>query len=198
MNEAALPQDGTRAASSFLTTPSVTKIFKVFFLIGLCGFGGVLPWTRYGLVEKLKWLTPSEFSELLGVAQIFPGPNVANIGTILGRKYRGAYGAIAAVAGLYLAPSIIVIGIGYSYSYWEGSEVLSRLLDGLIPAVVGLVLATSVKLIRTVDMSVHGAFFVAAPALAIGLAALPLLLVMLILAPVAVFWMKQRLAGAAE
>jgi chromate transporter len=195
-----VPSSQTRGpvAPTSVTRPSAAEIFRTFFLIGLCGFGGVLPWTRYRLVEKLGWLTASEFSELLAVAQIFPGPNVANIGTILGRRYSGAAGAVAAVTGLYLAPSIIIIGVGYSYSYWSGSPVVSRLLDGLIPAVVGLVLATSVKLIRAVKLSVHSALFIVIPALAVGLAKLPLLLTMLVLAPVAIVWMKKRLSGEAE
>lgn len=175
--------------------PAVTEIFRAFFLIGLCGFGGVLPWARYRLVEKKEWLTPTEFSELLGVAQIFPGPNVANLGTILGRRYRGRAGAFAAVGGLYLAPSAVILAIGYSYRYWEGSPILANILNGLVPAVVGLVVATSVKLIQTVKISLHGIVLMLVPALAVGVARLPLVWIMLVGGPVAVLWMRRSLSS---
>ncbi|MDR5745482.1 chromate transporter [Caballeronia sp. LZ029] len=93
--------------------PTSFALFKAFFFIGLTGFGGVLPWARRMLVERLGWLTNREFAELLPLAQLLPGPNVANIATVLGRQYHGAKGAAIAVFGLYLAPTIITIGIAY-------------------------------------------------------------------------------------
>ena len=53
--------------------PSTRALFAGFFIAGLCGFGGVLPWARRMIVEQRKWLTPAEFAEMLGLCQLLAG-----------------------------------------------------------------------------------------------------------------------------
>ena len=142
--------------------PTSFALFKAFFFIGLTGFGGVLPWARRMLVERLGWLTNREFAELLPLAQLLPGPNVANIATVLGRQYRGAKGAAIAVFGLYLAPTIITIGIGYAYARWGHAAITAHLFAGLMPAATGLVIATVLKLVTSLPRSVASIVLVAA------------------------------------
>ena len=77
--------------------PSVGALFGAFFLIGLTGFGGVLPWARRMLIERRGWLGEREFTDLLPLAQLLPGPNVSNLATIVGRRFHGPAGAAAAV-----------------------------------------------------------------------------------------------------
>jgi len=69
--------------------PTCFELFHNFAIVGLTGFGGVLPWARRMIVERRGWLSDLEFAELLPLAQLLPGPNVANIATLLGRRYRG-------------------------------------------------------------------------------------------------------------
>ncbi len=57
--------------------PSVAELFAGFFYVGVCGFGGVLPWARQMIVEQRKWLTPAEFAEMLGLCQFLPGGGIA-------------------------------------------------------------------------------------------------------------------------
>lgn len=186
------------AAASEVHTPGMPPVptefalFKAFFFIGLTGFGGVLPWARRMLVERLGWLTSREFAELLPLAQLLPGPNVANIATVLGRQYRGAKGAAVAVFGLYLAPTIITIGVGYAYARWGHAPITAHLFAGLMPAATGLVIATVLKLVTSLPRGVASIVLVTATFIAIAIMKLPLLLVLAVLGPLATIAMLRR------
>ncbi|SAK45163.1 chromate transporter [Caballeronia pedi] len=172
--------------------PTSFALFKAFFLIGLTGFGGVLPWARRMLVERLGWLTNREFAELLPLAQLLPGPNVANIATVLGRQYRGAKGAAIAVFGLYLAPTIITIGVGYAYARWGHAAITARLFAGLMPAATGLVIATVLKLVTSLPRGAASIVLVAGTFIAIAIMKLPLLIVLAVLGPLGTIAMLRR------
>jgi chromate transporter len=174
--------------------PTSGALFTAFFLIGLTGFGGVLPWARRMLVEKRGWLSDREFTELLPLAQLLPGPNVSNIATILGRQFHGAMGAALAVGGLYLAPTIVTIALGYAYARWGNAAITTRLFAGLMPVATGLVIATVLKLIVSLPRDVRNLTLVLATFLAIGVFKLPLLLVLAVLGPVGA-WLMYRAAS---
>lgn len=163
--------------------PTLGELFGAFFMIGLTGFGGVLPWARRMLVERRHWLTDREFAEVLPLAQLLPGPNVSNIATILGRKYHGAPGAVTSVCGLYLAPTIITIGVGYAYASWGNAAVTTHLLAGLMPVATGLVIATVLKLLMSLPRDLRNLVLVVAMFVAVGLLKLPLLPVLAVLGP---------------
>src|ERR1019366_7010210 len=95
--------------------PTITGIFTGFFMVGVRGFGGVLPWARRTIVEERKWLSAAEFAEVLGLCQFLPGGNIINVSVAVGARFRGVPGAVAAVMGLMLAPVAIVIGLGAIY-----------------------------------------------------------------------------------
>ena len=93
-------------------TPASTRdIFRAFMRLGLQGFGGVLPMAQYALVEREQWLTKTSFAELLTVAQVLPGPSVVNLCIMLGDRYFGWRGALAALTGILVAPLVIVLGL---------------------------------------------------------------------------------------
>jgi chromate transporter len=178
--------------------PSLGHLFGAFFMIGLTGFGGVLPWARRMLVERRRWLTDREFTELLPLAQLLPGPNVSNIATILGRQYHGAFGAAVAVGGLYLAPTVVTIGLGYAYARWGAAAVTAHLLAGLMPVATGLVIATVAKLIASLPRDWRNAALVLATFIAIAVLKLPLLFVLAVLGPFGTWLMLRAMrAGRA-
>ena len=90
------------AASALATQrpPSVAALFWAFNRLALQGFGGVLPVAQRELVERLRWLTREQFLELLSLSQVLPGPNIINLGLILGDRYFGWRGSLVALAGL--------------------------------------------------------------------------------------------------
>jgi chromate transporter len=83
---------------------SPRDLFVSFTLLALQGFGGVLAIVQREMVEKKKWLTPEQFLEDWAVAQVMPGPNVINLALMIGDRYFGLRGAVAAVAGMLTVP----------------------------------------------------------------------------------------------
>ena len=192
-------RSGPRADAPFASAkPTLGEVFGAFFMIGLTGFGGVLPWARRMLVERRGWLTDREFSEVLPLAQLLPGPNVSNIATIIGRKYHGALGAVTGVCGLYLAPTIITVGVGYAYASWGNAAVTTHLLAGLMPVATGLVIATVLKLLVSLPRDLRNLVLVVAMFVAVGLLKLPLLPVLAVLGPFGSWLMWRALRAEAS
>ena len=75
---------------------SLIALFWAINMMALQGFGGVLAVVQRELVEKKQWLTLEEFVEDWAVAQIMPGPNVVNLALMVGDRYFGWRGALAA------------------------------------------------------------------------------------------------------
>ena len=124
------------------------QLFICFSKIGLSGFGGVLPWARRGLVEKEKLLTSEEFSAILGVCQIMPGPNIINVSVCVGSRFCGARGAIAAIAGLTIGPILIVILLAMLYEHFSYLEYVKGALKGIAAVGVGLIASTGFKMMK--------------------------------------------------
>src|SRR5580692_4843165 len=98
--------------------PSIGELFITFATISLSGFGGVLAWSRRMMVEERRWLTPEQFNETYALCAFLPGGNILNFSVILGARFRGAWGAIAAAAGLMGPPLLLVICIGAIYAHY--------------------------------------------------------------------------------
>lgn len=173
--------------------PNCWQLAVAFGTVGATGFGGVLPWARRMVVDQRHWLTDREFAELLPLAQLLPGPNVANIATVLGRRFQGPRGAAAAVAGLYFCPTIIIILIGFAYARWGQTALVQHLLSGLMPAATGLVIATALRLLAGLQRHWSTLTFAAATFIGSFVFGLPLLLVLGVLGPCAVL-AARRLA----
>jgi len=125
--------------------PSLTlaALFFGFSKVGLSGFGGVLPFARRMLVDERGWLTAEEFNAMLGVCQFLPGPNVVNLSVVVGARYRGALGAIAAATGLLLGPMLIVLVLGLLYDRFGTLPQVQSMLKGIAAVGVGLLFATA-------------------------------------------------------
>src|SRR3954464_6519417 len=83
---------------------SLTDLFLSFTVLAMQGFGGVLAVVQRELVEKKRWMKLDEFVEDWAVAQIMPGPNVINLSLMIGGRYFGLPGALAALAGMITLP----------------------------------------------------------------------------------------------
>ncbi|GAB0117955.1 chromate transporter [Acidisoma sp. 7E03] len=163
--------------------PSRGDLFRTFLLIGAMGFGGVLPWARYMMVVRRRWMDEAAFTELLALGQFFPGPNVANCGVIYGRRIHGPMGSVLAVCGLYCVPMLVTLAAGLLIGrYWQNPAV-QQVFGAVMPAASGLVLGTALRLTKSLPRRL-GPFAVLA--LTFGLMALlhwPLWLVLLLCIP---------------
>lgn len=160
---------------------SLGELFRGFCLIGLSGFGGVLPWARRYIVERFRWLDPEEFAALLGLGQVMPGPNVMNLSVCVGMKFQGWRGAIVAPLGILLAPMLIVLLLGLAYLHYGDLPVVHAVLRGIIAVGAGLIVATGLKMLHVYRRRPAALALAAAVILAIGVFRLQLLPVVAVL-----------------
>ena len=171
---------------------SNADLFFSFNWLALQGFGGVLAVVQRELVEKKKWLTLEEFVEDWSVAQILPGPNVINLALMIGGKHVGWRGALSALAGLLLVPTILVLIIASAITGVADSEAMQGALRGMGAVSAGLIMATGIKMLPALKTNPMG--LVACIALAtitffaIAIWRLPLSWVLLTLGPLASLW----------
>ncbi len=162
---------------------SPADLFWAFNRLALQGFGGVLPVAQRELVERLGWLKRAEFLELLSLSQVLPGPNVVNLGLIMGDRAFGLRGALAAVAGMLLGPMILVLVLAAAAAQWRNLPAVSGALRGMGIVAGALVLSTAIKLSQGLKDSAMGlplaALFVVLTAMAIGWLRWPLVYVVL-------------------
>jgi chromate transporter len=183
----------SQASSS---TPSLTQLYFGFAQIALSAFGGALPWARRILVEDRGWLQPDDFTDTLALCQFLPGPNVINLSIVVGSRFRGPAGALAAFAGLMGLPVVIAIGLGVLYARYGGLPLMGQVFAALGAAAAGLVITTAAKMAGPV-MSRRP--WSAAPVIAAGFVMVallrwPLPLVLAILAPASIglAWRLRR------
>lgn len=125
---------------------SLTDLFLSFTILALQGFGGVLAVVQRELVEKKRWMTREEFVEDWAVAQIMPGPNVVNLALMIGDRYFGLRGAMAALAGMLAAPTLVVLALALLYAQYAQVPAVSQALRGMGAVAAGLIAATGLKL----------------------------------------------------
>lgn len=173
---------------------TLRALFTTFQEIGLSGFGGALPWARRILVERRGWMTDREFAELLGLCQVLPGGNVINVSIYVGARHHGPLGALVAFSGLMLAPLLLVIGLGILYGYGAQFEAVQTGLRGVAMVAVGFLISAALKIARPYRREPLALAMAALAFVAVGLLRLPLVPVLLVLAPlsIALNWLWAR------
>ena len=172
--------------SSRVPTPG--ELFVAFAKIALSGFGGVLALSRRVLVQDRGWLTRQQFNEVLALCQVLPGPNVVNVSVVLGARWAGLAGALAALAGLIGPPMVLMICAGVLYEQYGQMPALRGVLVALAAAAAGQIAATAVQIAEPVT---HGRMRLSqlvalATFAAAGLLQFPLIWVMVAMLPLAI------------
>lgn len=129
------------------------QLFLTFFKIGAFTFGG--GWAMISIIEKEivdkhKWIGREDFLDLLAVAQSLPGILAVNISVAVGDKLKGMKGSVAAALGTILPSFIIILAIAIFLTpdLIKNNEVLSRVFQGIRPAVVALIVAPVISSAR--------------------------------------------------
>ena len=123
-----------------------SRILLAFLLVGLTGFGGVMPWMRRMVIEQRRWMSADEFNEAVSFCQILPGPNMVNFAVVFGARHAGAAGALAAVVGLMALPIGLAVTVSALYAAFGEFAPLRSILAGLGAAAAGLLIGTTAKM----------------------------------------------------
>ena len=178
------PVDGAPETEQPVIGP--LELFLVFSQMALSGFGGVLPWAHRNLVERKAWLTQREFVDTLALSQLLPGPNIGNMAVMIGYRYAGYAGAVAAITGLVGGPFMIMIGLGMLYQAYGALPLVQQALSGMSAVAAGLVLATGLKMAGSLKRHWRPWLFTALALAGVGALRWPLLAVVGALAPFAI------------
>lgn len=181
-------------------TPSMAALFLGYAKAGLMGFGGVAVHARRVVVEERRWLSERDYAEILGLGQVLPGPNVGNAAIIIGRRFAGLPGALAATAGLYAGPLLILVALMLLWRRFGDDPLVAALLHGLACAAAGLVIGNVLRVAARLKPPPELIGVGLLTVLAAAWFRVPLLVIVAVLGPVAValvWWRARRPEGRA-
>ncbi len=119
------------------------KLFWEFFKIGAFTFGGgyaMIPLIEKEIVNKYHWLTMEQFTDLIAIAEMTPGPIAINSATFVGYKVARFLGAVAGTLGVVLPSFLIIWAIASVFFGFQDNRIVQAAFKGLRPAVLGLII----------------------------------------------------------
>ena len=125
------------------------QLFVSFLKVGAFSFGGgyaALPLIQAEIVDSHQWMTLQEFTDLITISQMTPGPIAINSATFVGTQIAGVFGAVAATLGSVF-PSVIILA--FLYMKYRQMDVLQYVLRALRPAVVAMIATAGVSILVT-------------------------------------------------
>jgi len=139
----------------------VIRLFIVFLKVGLftigSGYSMLVLAQRY-VVDTYQWLTLQEFTDLVAISEITPGPIMVNLATFVGARTAGLKGAIFATLGLIIIPFIALYIIALNYTQFKNYPVIQNLLKIIRPMAIGFITVAILKLFRTSITDLQTAF----------------------------------------
>ena len=133
------------------------QLFYTFFKIGLFGFGGgyaMLSMIQGEVVTRHGWLTSQEFTDIVAISQMTPGPIVINSATYVGFTATGSvWGSIIATLAVVLPSFILMLAISKFFLKYQKHPVVEAVFSGLRPAVVGLLASAALVLMNAENFS---------------------------------------------
>lgn len=136
------------------------QLFYAFFKIGLFGFGGgyaMISMIQGEVVTRHAWLTSTEFTDIIAISQMTPGPIGINSATYVGYTavvnagYSHAIGILGSIitTGAVVLPSfILMVFISRFFLKYRKHPAVAAVFSGLRPGVVGLLAAAALVLMN--------------------------------------------------
>lgn len=137
------------------------QLFYTYLKIGLFGFGGgyaMLSLIQDEVVDKYGWITRQEFTDIVAISQMTPGPIGINSATYIGytavlnagySPEMSILGSILATTAVCLPSFILVLLISYFFARFKNNKYVEAAFVGLRPATVGLIAAAALLLMNT-------------------------------------------------
>lgn len=128
------------------------QLFISFLKVGAFSFGGgyaALPLIQEEIVTNHQWLTQQEFTDLITISQMTPGPIAINSATFVGNQIAGVPGGLIATFGSVLPSIILVTILAYIYMKYRNLDSLQYVLKALRPAVVAMIATAGMSILVT-------------------------------------------------
>ncbi|WP_315120096.1 chromate transporter [uncultured Clostridium sp.] len=127
-------------------TKNIIILLVSFLQIGLFSIGGgyaTIPLIKEQVVDLHHWLTLQEFTDIITISQMTPGPLAVNTSTFVGIRIAGIFGAIVATLGCILSGFILSIILYRFFRKHKDIDIISNILKGLRSTSVGLIAASA-------------------------------------------------------
>jgi chromate transporter len=178
--------------------PTRLQLFLAFTRIGLLAFGGAAALARAVIVEERRWLAERDYAEMLAVGQVLPGPNVGNTAVMLGRRFHGLSGALAASGGFYAVPLVLLTGLLLLHGSFGEEPAVQSFMRGIAAAAAGMVIGTAIKMGQKLKPPPEAVLVGLLATAAAFWFRLPLPLIVLALAPAAIWAALRRQQAVAR
>ncbi len=129
------------------------QLLLSFMQLGLFSIGGgyaAIPIIESQVVTAHAWLTLSEFTDLVTIAEMTPGPIAINSATFVGIRIGGLLGAVVATVGCIIPSLAIVTILAFVYYKYKSASFMQRILKVIRPVVVSLIAAAGVRILVNV------------------------------------------------
>jgi chromate transporter len=164
---------------------SLLRLIAVFAWTGLSSLGGGRSaYFHDALVRRRAWVRNDEFVQDFTVSQVLPGPNFSNLAVALGYRLAGIPGGVWGLLAIVLPGALILVGAARLYLHGAFGGSAALLMQSLSAAVVGLVLVTTLRIVRASLRGGRGILVAAITFLAVGPLRLPTVGVVLVMAAV--------------
>ncbi len=161
--------------------PALGDVIRLFLKLGTTAFGGPaahIAMMQDEVVRRRGWLSQQQFLDLLGVANLIPGPSSTELAIYIGYRQAGVPGLVAAGAAFILPAAVIVLACAWAYVAYGRLPAVGRIFYGVIPVVIAIIVQALWGLGRT---AIKDTVTVAAAVLALALALAGVNLVALLL-----------------
>lgn len=125
------------------------ELFIAFVKIGAFSFGGgyaSMALIQAQVIDQYHWLSTNEFTNLVTISQMTPGPIAINAATFVGQQVAGTLGAIAATLGCILPSLIVVLILAMFYVKYRNLSIMQTVLAYLKPCVIAMILGSGIEL----------------------------------------------------
>lgn len=125
-------------------------LFVSFIQVGLFSVGGgyaAIPLIQEQIVDKYQLITMAEFTDLITIAEMTPGPISINSATFVGQRVYGTLGAVVCSIAAVLPAFFICLTLAYFYYKYKNFEGVQTVLAALRPAVIALIASAGVSIL---------------------------------------------------
>ncbi len=123
---------------------SLWTLFVTYFKIGLFTIGGgyaMIPLIQQEIVQNHQWISMTQFTDFIAIAESTPGPFAVNTATFVGMKMDGMLGAFIAILAVTLPSFIIILVIAKWLKHFSDNKFVKSALYGMMPVVLSLILS---------------------------------------------------------
>ena len=113
----------------------------------------MLSMVEKAVVDKKKWIPADEFWDMIAIVQSLPGVFAVNTALYVGHKIAGRKGAAAAMLGAIIPSIVIILLLATIFREYRDLPVVERIFKGIRPCVVALILAPSLRMIKSAKIT---------------------------------------------